>query len=276
MEDHGFTKKQIRDSIKNFDEVTKEEQKKYETLDEFNIAILEAKGEAPLAKICKGIFVGNILLNNAIKRNHPYLMAHSDEFIIIVPFGPIQSIVHLMALPNVPMYNAVSLSLKGVQLLRRMKAALITVVKDVLTPDSLPQRLYLKNLSAAIDRKPSESSNIRITQESRKLDTQNMKGEEAIKQLRDDLRTYYEEKKKSEVPLDQAFCTDLHIHDTNTVAQLHMHGWIADSKLITDNGKKLKYKNTPVDRIIPIIVEHRGFKLSESKISVVKKNRGDE
>jgi len=272
MEEHGFTNKQIWESLKKFDEDTKEAQKMYETLEKFNTAILEAKGDVPLAKICKGIFVGNILLKNANKQDHKYMMAYSDEFIIIVPFGPIQSIVHLMAIPKEPMYNAVSLSLKGLQLLRRMQAALKTVVADILTPDSKPQRLYLKFLSTAIDCKPDDTASIRITQERRKLDTQGMGGEEAIKQLRDDLRTYYEEKKKSGVSLDQSVCTDLHIHDTNTVGQLHVHGWVADSRLITDNGNKLKYKNTPVKRIIPVIVKHRGFNLLKSKISVIKKN----
>jgi len=268
MSSHGFTDDEILESLAKFDKETNEEQKKYETLDKFNEAILNAKGLTPLAKICKGIFVGNILLKNAREQKHPYLLATSEEFIIVVPYGPIQSIIHLLAIPKEPMYNAVSLSYKGVILLRRMKGALVKVVTDILTPGSIPQKLYLKILSNAIDRKTTDISSIRITQESRKLDTEGMTGAQASDQFRDDLNNYSQDKTKNGISLNDVVCTDLHIHDTNTVGQLHLHGWVADKEMITDNGQKLLYKNTPVDRIIPLLVKHIGEELPKSEIVV--------
>jgi len=272
MSDCGFTTEQIADSLTKFDEDTMDERKKFGSLGEFNEAILKAKGDVPLAKICKGLFVGNILLKNAIKQNHPYMVASCEEFVILVPFGPIQSIIHLMAIPKVPMYNAVTVDSDGVVLLRKMKAALQKVIIDILTPGSEPQKIFLEILRTAIDVKPTETSSIRITQESRELDTHKMTGAEAIELLRDILNKFYEEKTKSGFPLEQAVCTDLHIHDTHTVGQLHLHGWVAETELITDNGVKLKFKNTPMDRFIPVLSKHRGLEFSESNVVVEVKS----
>jgi len=274
MTEHGFATKHIYNCLEKFDEETKEEQEKYKTFDEFNDAILKAKGKTPLAKICKGIFVGNILLKNARKQNHPYLLAKSELFIVIIPFGPIQSVIHTLAIPKIPMYNAVSLGMNSVLLLQKMQAALVKVVTDVLTPDSLPQKLYLQALSAGIDRKPTDISNIRITQSRKNFDTNNFSGAQAIEIIQGMLKDYFDEKMKSGIPLEEAVCTDLHIHDTNSVGQLHMHGWIAQSGLITDNGMKLQYKNTPLDRIVPVLTKFRGGELrKKGQISVVVRNK---
>jgi len=258
---HGFPPQKISECFENFNKETNAEREKYETFDEFNHAILKAKGEAPLAKICKGIFVGNILLKNAREEKHPYLLATSEHFIIIIPFGPIQSVIHLMAIPKVPMYNVVSLGVDSVLLLRKMQAALVRVVTDVLTPDSVPQRLYLWALSKGLDLKPTELPSIQITQAKKNLDTTKIPSAKGIEIIRKMLKDYYNEKKKSGISLEKAVCTDLHLHPTNSVAQLHMHGWIAEPGLITDNGMKLEYKNTPLNDIVPVLSKIRGQEL---------------
>merc|ERR1719233_1899649 len=147
--------------------------KKSKTLRQFNDDILKAKKEHPLGKVCKGLFVGNILLNNAKNVKHEYLIAHSEDFIIIIPYGPIQSVLHLMAIPKVPLYNVVTLGMEDVLRLRKMQAALKQVVKDILTPDSLPQKLYLRALCEGIEQEANAINSIRITQ-GKNLDTKNM------------------------------------------------------------------------------------------------------
>jgi len=271
MAGHGFSKKQINDSFKKFDEETKAEREKYETLAEFNEAILKSDKKDPLGQICNGIKVGNILIKSARDQKHAYLLASSEMFIIVLPYGPIQSIIHVMAIPKVPMYNAVSLGVDSVLLLQKMQAALVKVVTDVLIPDSIPQQLYLRALSEGIDQ--TDFSRIKITQEEKDLDTSTMSGAQACETFRGRLKEYYDMKTKTGVPLKESVSTDLHLHDTNSVGQLHMHGWIAEPEMITDNGKKIEYKNTPLDRIVPLLAEFRGTKLNEkSKISVVVAN----
>lgn len=268
MAQHGFPKKQIYECLEKFDEETKEERQKYKTLTEFNEAILKSGKNDPLAQICKGVTVGNILLKSAREKKHSYLLASSEMFIIVVPFGPIQSVIHVLAIPKVPMYNIVSLGVDSFLLLHKMQAALVKVVTDILLPDSIPQQLYLRALGEGID--STDFSNIKITQEQKKLDTSNMNGAKGCEIIRDMLKDYYDMKMKSGISLEQAVCTDLHVHDTNSVGQLHMHGWITEPEMITDNGKKLKYKNTPLDRLVPLLAEFRGAKSPEkSEISVV-------
>jgi len=262
--EHGFNEQKIYDHFEMFERDTKEERggKSYGT---FNEEILKAKKDSPLGKVCKGIFVGNILLKNAKEVKHPYLLATSEDFIIIVPFGPIQSVVHTMAIPKIPIYNAVSFGMENTLLIKRMQAALRKVVTDVLTPGSLPQQLYLRALNEAIDMEANDLRSIRITQERNKFDTVNMGGAEASEALRKMLKDYADEKKAKGISLEEVVCTDLHLHPTNSVGQLHMHGWIADPSLITDNGMKLEYKNTPVDRILPVLSDVRGEKLEPPK-----------
>jgi len=269
---HGFPERQIREHFEEFEKETKAERggKSY---GEFNEAILKAKKDSALWNLCKGIFVGNIFLNNAIKGNHVYLLAQSDEFIVIVPFGPIQSVVHVLAIPKIPLYNAVSLGIENALLVLKMQAALEKVVTDVLTPDSLPQKIYLRALKQAIDLEANDLKSIRITQ-GNELDTLDMAGDEAVRILKRMLKDYYDEKKEKGIPLKQDVCTDLHIHPTNSVGQLHMHGWIAESSLITDNGKKLESKNTPVKSIIPVLGELRGEEIKKRKFKVIVKNPG--
>jgi len=269
---HGFPEKTIYEHFEMFERDTKAERdgKSYGT---FNEQILKAKKDSALGKVCKGIFVGNILLKNAREVKHPYLLAHSEDFIIIVPYGPIQSVVHTMAIPKIPLYNAVSFGMENTLLIQRMQAALVKVVTDVLTPDSVPQMLYLRALNEAIDMDSNDVRSVRITQERNKLNTVNMSGAEASEIVRKMLKDYYDDKKAKGIPLEQMVCTDLHLHPTNSVGQLHMHGWIAEPSLITDNGMKLEFKNTPVDRIIPVLSDLRGEKLQPRMFKVKVKNQ---
>jgi len=271
--ERGFSEKKIYEHFEMFDKETKAERgdKSYAT---FNEEILKAKKESTLGKVCKGIFVGNIILKNALEEKHCYLLAQSDEFIVIVPFGPIQSVIHVMAVPKIPVYNAVTLGMENVLLVLKMQAALRKVVTDLLTPDSIPQRIYLRALNQAIDVDANDLKSIRITQQSSKLDTVNMSGDEATGILGKMLKDYYEEKKAKGIPLGQEVCVDLHIHPTNSVGQLHLHGWIAESSLITDNGMVLASKNTPVDRIMPVLSDFRGGKIMERRFKVIVKNQG--
>jgi len=273
MVQHGFPEKKIYEYFEMFEKEIKAERdsKSYGT---FNEDILKAKKESALGKVCKGIFVGNILLRNAVEEDHVYLLAKSDEFIVVVPFGPIQSVVHVMAIPKIPLYNAVSLGMEHVLLIQKMQAALRKVVTDVLTWNSVPQRIYLRALKKAIELDANDRQCIRITQERYELDTVNMSGKEASGILERKLKDYYDEKNAKGIPLEQEVCTDLHLHPTNSVGQLHMHGWIAESSLITDNGKKLEFKNSPVDRIIPVLSKLRGEKIRERRFKVIVKNQG--
>jgi len=270
MATHGFNEEKIMEHFQQFEKETGAEREKSKTLRQFNDDILKAKKEHPLGKVCKGLFVGNILLNNAKNVKHEYLIAHSEDFIIIIPYGPIQSVLHLMAIPKVPLYNVVTLGMEDVLRLRKMQAALKQVVKDILTPDSLPQKLYLRALCEGIEQEANAINSIRITQ-GKNLDTKNMGAAKAGEIFPGILNDYY--KKKSGIDLEEVICTDLHIHPTNSVGQLHMHGWIAEPALITDMGIKLTYKNTPVGRVIPVLAKHRGGELGkEKKIKVIVKS----
>jgi len=267
---HGFSEKKIVESIKKFEEETKEERKQFTTAQKFNDAILSAKKGSSLASICKGIFLGNILLKNAKEQQHIYLMAWAPKFIIIVPFGPIQSVIHIMALPKIPLYNAVTVGPEHKLLLEEMQAALLKVITDILTPGSRPQDLYFYHLSKAFAQSDEAREKIYVTQKATNLDTAKMENQQAVSVLREMLKDYYEEKKKLGIPFQQVISTDLHIHDENSVGQLHMHGWIADSPLITDNGEKLSFKNTPFDRFRPLMNEHLGLGESKKSRIVVK------
>jgi len=255
---HGFSEKKIVDSVKRFEQETKEERKRFSTAHKFNEAILGAKKGTTLASKCKGLFVGNIFLQNALEQQHVYLMAWSSKFIIIVPFGPIQSIVHILAIPKIPLYNVVSIGPEHTLLLEEMQAALVKVTTDILTPGSRPQALYLSHLSKAFDLNDKALEGIHVTQKAINLDTAKMDSQKAVGVLREMLKDYYDEKKKLGIPLEQVVSTDLHIHDGNSVGQLHMHGWIAEQELITDNGVTLLPKNTPMDRLRPVMNKYLG------------------
>jgi len=268
MKEHGFNQATIYEKFQLFEEEIKEERKKYTSSDKFNEAILKSK-KGKLSEICKGLFVGNIFLKNAVERNHPYLMAWSEEFVIIVPYGMIQSVIHVLAIPKIPIYNAVSLGLENILLMEKMQAALVKVVTDILDPKSIAHRLYMKQMEKAID--ATDRSNIRVTQRDETFDTSKMDGATAVKMLSSRIEDYYE-KIKSNMCVDEVVCTDLHLHNTNSVGQLHMHGWIAEPDMITDNGLKLRYKNTPLDRIINVLCNFRGSGIvKRRKINVVTK-----
>jgi len=256
---HGFNDRKIVESIYRFEEETKEERKQFTTAQKFNEAILGAKKGTTLASICKGIFVGNILLKCAKELKHIYLMAWSSKFIIVVPFGPIQSVLHIMAVPKIPIYNAVSVGPEHTSLLEEIQACLVKVMKDILTPGSRAQDLYLDTLSRAFSHNDKAREKIFVTQKATNLDTAKMENQKAVGVLREMLLDYYDEKRKLGIPLEHVVSTDLHLHDQNSVGQLHMHGWIADPMLITDNGEKLLSKNTPFYRFRPLMNKHLGL-----------------
>jgi len=265
---YGFNEKEIFQSINKFEEQTKEERKQFTTAQKFNDAILAAKKGTSLYSNCKGVFVGNLLLKSAQDQQHIYLMAWSSNFIIIVPFGPIQSVVHIMAIPKIPLYNAVSVGPEHTSLLEDMKASLVKVMTDILTPGSMPQFLYLSHLSKAFNQNDTAREKIRVTQKATNLDTSEMETQKAVDTLREMLKDYYDEKKTLGIPLKQVISTDVHLHDENSVGQLHMHAWIAEPALITDNGEKLLYKNTPMHRFSPLMYKHLGLRESRTKILV--------
>jgi len=273
MGSHGFKGKQIAETLEKFEEETKEEKKQFTTADKFNEAILGAKGEASLAKKCNGLFVGNILLQNAIQQKHAYLMASSSKFIIIVPFGTIQSVVHIMAVPKIPIYNAVSVGACHLRLLRQMQAALVKVVTDILTPGSGPRELYLRWLTKAFAKKQTDLQHIHITEKETDLDSVKMDSGKAVRFIREMLNNYYNKKKKLGIPLEKVISTDVHLHNTNSVGQFHLHGWIAEPGLITDNGRKLLYKNTPLDRFCDGLSKYKGIEERRPNIWIIAKNR---
>jgi len=273
MSQHGFPAKQIYEHFEMFEKETKAEREKCTSFNKFNEDILNTKKDAPIAKIYKGIFVGNILLNNAREEKHAYKLAMSPEFIIIVPFGPIQSVVHIMAIPKIPLYNVVSLGMGNVLLMQKMQAALVRVITDVLKPGSIPQRIYLRSLSEGIDQKSTDLTSIRITQKRNNLDTLNMNGAKATQIIQGMLEDFYNGIIKRGIPLEQVISTDLHLHPTNSVGLLHMHGWIAEPGMITDNGMKLEYKNTPLNRIFPVLGKFRGGEVIRRKIKVTVTNK---
>merc|ERR1711933_375358 len=81
----------------------------------------------------------------------------------MVPTGPIQSLIHVLAIPNEPLYNVVSVDAKEhPRLLLQMQAGLRKVVADILKPRSKPRQLYMKHLKAALEAKPSDRSHIHI------------------------------------------------------------------------------------------------------------------
>jgi len=256
---HGLSGPEILESFEKFDEETKNERKNYATLEEFNVAILGATAGKPLARICKGLFVGNLFLKQVMKGNPAYPIVKSDNFIIFVPFGPIQSVIHLLAVPNIPLYNAVSLDESNITLCLQMQSALKQVVMDILTPGSKAQRIYLRNLGKAFKLKATDTGSINIKKEETKFDTTSLDPVEAVNVLRDMINDCHKLTLESGLSLEQVVSTDLHIHPLNSVGQLHMHGWVASAELITDNGRKIQHKNTPLDRILSKLGEYRGY-----------------
>eukprot|EP00495_Collosphaeridae_sp_1-RS-2012_P006381 TRINITY_DN5970_c0_g1_i1.p1 TRINITY_DN5970_c0_g1~~TRINITY_DN5970_c0_g1_i1.p1 ORF type:complete len:181 (-),score=23.39 TRINITY_DN5970_c0_g1_i1:72-614(-) len=160
---HGFPEDKIYEHFEKFENETKAERgdKSYGT---FNEEILKAKRNPRLGSYVREYLLETLSLKMRLEEKHEYLLAQSDEFIVIVPFGPIQSVVHLLAIPKIPIYNVVSLGMENALLVQKMQAALRKVVTDVLTPDSIPQRIYLRALNQAIDMDAKDHRSIRITQ----------------------------------------------------------------------------------------------------------------
>merc|ERR1711972_590854 len=87
-----------------------------------------------------------------------------------------------------------------------------------------------------------------------------MKPEEGVAKVNKLLDDFYEaQKKKGKDPLTIG-CTDFHIHDSHSVGQAHLHGWLPYADTLTEMGESLLYKNTPLDRLLPVMYEVRGFK----------------
>jgi len=264
----GLSEKEIAQTIEKFEKDTKEERKQFKNAREFNVAILGAKKGTALGSKCTGLFVGNILLKSAIKGEHVYLVASSPKFMILVPFGPIQSVVHILAVPNEPVYNAVSVGPEHTHLLDEMQAAVLKVMIDILTPGSMPQALYLQHLRKAFDQKPKALESIHVTHKETKFDSAKMDSQKAVGILREMLKDFYDGKKKFNIPLEKVISTDLHLHKDHSAGQLHMHGWISSPELITDNGVKLLFKNTSMDKFRSVMNKHLGVGVNKPKITV--------
>jgi len=264
----GLSEQEIKDTIKKFEEDTKEERKQFTNAHDFNVAILNAKKGSALGSKCTGLFVGNILLKCAKKEEHIFLLASAPEFIVLVPFGPIQSVVHILAVPNIPLYNAVSIGPEHIHLLDAMQAAVLKVMKDILTPGSPPQALYLQHLKTAFETDLKALENIHVTQEATGFDSAKMDSQKAVGILEQKLKNFYDSKMKREIPLEKVVSTDLHIHKHHSAGQIHVHGWISGPELITDNGVKLLFKNTSMDRFRRVMNKHLGVGEQKSKITV--------
>jgi len=269
---NGLNERQIEETIKKFEDDTKDERKQFTNAHDFNVAILDAKKGSTLGKKCTGLFVGNILLKCAKKEEHIYLIASSKEFIVLVPFGPIQSVVHILAVPNIPVYNAVSIGPEHTHLLDAMQAAVLKVMIDILTPGSKPQELYLQHLETAFDKDLKALESIHVTQKATKkapvFDSAKMKGQEAVDILRQKLKNFYDAKIKRGIPLEKVVSTDLHLHKDHSAGQIHMHGWIAGSELITENGDRLRFKNTSMDRFRRVMNKYLGVGDKKPKFTV--------
>lgn len=262
---HGWTEEQILNAIHNFESKTKDWVQKAGSWSAFNELVLRDDPAPPdgLKNICKGLFVGRIFLRDANSGQPYYLVATCKNFIIMVPTGPIQSIIHLLAVPKIPIYNAVSLDIeKHSYLLLEMQAGLRKVVSDILKPGSDPRKLYMKLIKKAISCKESDRKHIRIVQAHNNLDTTKTTPEESIRQLNDVLDKYYESLgPNADTEIMSTVNSDLHLHDSASVGQLHMHGWVSAEQVISDNGRILKKKNTPLDRILPVLYKARNVNM---------------
>lgn len=270
---HGLTEKKIAETIEKFEEDTKEERKEFTNAHDFNVAILGAKKGSALGSKCTGLFVGNILLKSAKKEEHIYMVASAPKFIVLVPFGPIQSVVHILAVPNIPVYNAVSIGPEHTHLLDAMQAAVLRVMIDILTPGSKPQVLYLQHLKTAFDKKLTALESIHVTQDDGQFDSAKMDSQKAVDILEQKLKDFYDSKMKLGIPWEKVISTDLHLHKDHSAGQIHMHGWISGDELITDNGVKLLFKNTSMDRFRRVMNKILGVAQEKPKITVKITNK---
>lgn len=258
----GFSKQQIQSAFEKFDKDIHDIREKCVNWDDFNEELLKEKPDMISTKVCKNLKLGRLFLHMALKNEADYLIATGKRFIIFVPFGPIQSIIHLLAVPKVPLYNVVSMDpTRHGRLCSEMRAAILRVVVDILEPDSRPRKLYIRMLKKAFGAKDFKGIEIVKTEE--KLDTKKLDSAEACQVVEDKLDKYYASCKKGK--LESNVVTTYHIHDTCSIGQTHLHGWINDPALITDNGVKLQSKNTPLKRIMPILCKHRGVEYRRIK-----------
>jgi len=253
----GFNKEQIQSAFEKFDKDIREIREKCSNWDEFNEELLKEKPHMISTKVCKNLGLGRHFLNIAIKNEADYLIATCRRFSIFIPFGPIQSIIHLLAVPKVPLYNVVSMDpTRHGRLCSEMRAALLRVIVDILKPNSRPRKLYISMLKKAFA--VDGIANIEIVKSEEKLDTKKIDPVEACREVGDRLDRYYANSKKGK--LESNVVVTFHIHDTCSIGQTHLHGWINDPALITDNGVKLRPKNTPLNRIMPMLCKHRKVK----------------
>jgi len=264
----GFSKEQIANAFKKFDEDIRELREKCAGWDELNEELLREKPHKIATEVCKNLELGRRFLHIALENEADYLIATCKRFTIFIPFGPIQSVIHLLAVPKVPLYNVVSMDPEmHRRLCSEMRAAVLKVVVDILVPKSRPRNLYMRMLKKAFSVKAKEVGGIEIVKSNLKFDTKSLDPDKACTMLEDMLDKYYESVKSGN--LETNVCTTFHIHDTCSIGQTHLHAWINDPALITDNGVKLLSKNTPLHRIMPILCKHRGVKYRKRRRPVV-------
>lgn len=262
FKDRGFDAEKVtkafRDFEKDIGDVVKANSNDWTKINDE--LLKDAPAEDIKAKT-KGLFVGRLFMKQAKGEQNPYyLIATCKRFIIMIPTGAIQSFIHLLAIPKCALYNPVSMDPNHANLCLEMQAGLRKVVADILEPNSKPRKLYMRQLKTALATGPKERAHIRITHPKTNLDTDKLKPEEGVARISKALDDFYEALKKTGRDMLTVGCTDFHVHDSNSVGQAHLHGWLAYPDTITEMGTKLLYKNTPLDRVLPVMYEVRGFK----------------
>lgn len=200
--------------------------------------------------------IGRKLLGQAVNNSADYPIWNDDRCVVMIPFGALQSLVHIICLPKVPLYNAVSLEVEHIGLLKHMSAVLEHCVTEIMTPGSDLQKQYLKFVQFALGLPVIDRRQI-IFKQSKHFDTEPLLGGnnpvgviKAMNYLEQKLEKFH---RKHQLSMDQYVATTLHIHPHMSVGHLHMHGFVSHEKMITDMGRKFLYKNKPVSEILEVL-----------------------
>merc|ERR1711974_557386 len=147
-----------------------------------------------------------------------YEIYNNDYCSVFIPYGQIQSVIHVLAVPRKPIYNAVTLNpKKDIQLLKDMDELLRGLIQQILAGGEHREK-YMSHIGRAFGREQEyKRVSIQLSQNGELIDTKTCH-ETAIKKLND----LIEHSKRTEKP---DICTSLHIHPNCTVGHLHMHGW---------------------------------------------------